>query len=67
VFLACRPLFRELNDPPIITEEIMIRSFGHVPVTRTPPVVSLEAVQRLISETGLEVDFGILNWPSSAV
>ena len=54
VFLACRPLFRELNDPPIITEEIMIRSFGHVPATRTPPVVPLEAVQRLISETGLE-------------
>ncbi len=55
VFLACRPLFCELNDPPIITEEMMIRSFGHVPATRTPPVVSLEAIQRLISEIGLEL------------
>ena len=52
VFLACRP--RELNDPPIITEEIMIGSFGHAPAPRTPPVVPLEAVQRLISETELE-------------
>lgn len=39
VFLACRPLFRELHDAPVVAEAMMIRSFGHVPATCTPPVV----------------------------
>jgi hypothetical protein len=55
VFLACRTLFCELNGPPVITEETMIRSFGYLPATRTPPVVPLEAIQRLIAEIGLNV------------
>lgn len=55
VFLACRPLFRDLHDPPVVTEATMISSFGHVPGTRTPPVVSLESVERLIAAIGLDI------------
>ncbi len=47
VFLVCRPLFRELNDPPILTR--------HVPATRTPPAVSVERVQRLLEEAGVNL------------
>lgn len=54
VFLACRPLFLELTEPPIVTEAIMMRSFGRVPATRTPPVVPPESVRRLLAETGAE-------------
>jgi hypothetical protein len=55
VFLACRSLFRELNNPPVVTEAIMVRSFGYTPATRTPPTVPVEPVQRLIAEAGVDL------------
>lgn len=61
VFLACRPLFCELHDPPVVTEATMISSFGHVPATRTPPVVSLASVERLMAAIGLNIR--LLVWP----
>ena len=40
VFLVCRPLFLDLYDPPVVTEQMMYTAFGRVPGTRTPPKIS---------------------------
>lgn len=55
LFLVCRPVFRELNNPPVVTEAMMIRSFGYTPQTRTPPALPVEPVQRLLVAAGLNV------------
>lgn len=47
VFLSCRPIFLELHNPPVITEEMMFIAFGKVPVTRTPPRISNEEYYKL--------------------
>jgi hypothetical protein len=40
VFLACAADFLELNEPPILTDEAMLKIFGRVPPTLTPPSIS---------------------------
>jgi hypothetical protein len=40
VFLACAADFLELNVPPILTGEAMLKIFGRVPPTLTPPSIS---------------------------
>ena len=52
VFLACKPIFLELNDPPVLTEDIMLQIFGRIPGTRNPPAISDLEVQRLGKQTG---------------
>lgn len=50
VFLACKPLFRELQAPPLITHEQMVHIFGRVPGTQTPPRITrreFTALERL--------------------
>ena len=54
IFLACRPIFRELTDPPIVTEQMLMRSFGRIPATRTPPVVPIDSIRHLMAEVGAE-------------
>jgi hypothetical protein len=49
VFLATEPLFLELSQPPIVTEEMLIQAFGRVPNTLTPPAVSESHVERLLT------------------
>jgi hypothetical protein len=50
-FLACKPLFLELNNPPIITPGEMLRIFQKIPATRTPPTISEDAFQELLKLT----------------
>ncbi len=47
VFLACKPQFLELCNPPIITEEKMYAAFNRIPGTQNPPVISLEEFEKL--------------------
>ena len=47
VFLACKPQFLELYNPPIITEEIMYMAFNRIPGTQNPPAISLEEFEKL--------------------
>jgi hypothetical protein len=47
VFLACKPQFLELYNPPIITEEIMCAAFKRIPGTQNPPTISIEEFERL--------------------
>jgi hypothetical protein len=40
VFLACEGNFLKLNEPPILMDEAMLKIFGRVPPTLTPPPIS---------------------------
>ena len=54
VFLACQPLFRELHDPPVVTREMLIKVFGRIPGTQTPPRISDGQYGDLIALAGIE-------------
>lgn len=47
VFLACKPQFLELYNPPIITEEIMCQAFNRIPGTQNPPAILPEEFEKL--------------------
>jgi hypothetical protein len=47
VFLACKPQFLELYNPPIITEEIMCKAFNRIPGTQNPPAILPEEFEKL--------------------
>ena len=53
VFLACKPQFLELYNPPIITEEIMFTAFNRIPGTQNPPAISLDEFEKLKRLCGL--------------
>ena len=52
VFLVCRPLFVELYDPPVLTRQFLIETFGKIPMTRNPPSISEQAYERLAGRAG---------------
>lgn len=45
-FLACKPQFLELYNPPIITEEMMYAAFNRIPGTQNPPAISREEFEK---------------------
>jgi hypothetical protein len=47
-FLACDVIFRELRDPPIVTDTVLRGAFGRVPGTQNPPRVSRSEVLALV-------------------
>jgi hypothetical protein len=49
VFHICENIFRELNSPPLITEEMMKAIFGRIPGTRNPPAITNEQYERLLA------------------
>jgi hypothetical protein len=49
VFLACKSQFMNLHNPPIITDEIMHKTFNRVPGTQNPPSISPEELNKLKS------------------
>ena len=53
VFLVCRPLFLELDDPPVLTRRFMLQTFGRVPATRNPPRISVQEYQNLAAQAGV--------------
>jgi hypothetical protein len=49
VFHICsKELYCELENPPIVTEQMMIEVFGYIPATRNPPSISENAVSRFL-------------------
>ena len=55
VFLACKTIFLKLNDPPILTDEMMYDTFGRIPGTRNPPAISDCEFQKLIQRVGISI------------
>jgi hypothetical protein len=53
VFHICRALYCELDNPPAITEAMMMKIFGKSPATRNPPTISEIAVNRFL-EIGMK-------------
>ena len=53
VFLACKPKFLELDNPPIITEGIMYTAFNRIPGTQNPPAISVEEFEKLKHVCGI--------------
>jgi len=47
IFLACTADYRELDEPPIVTDDMLRVAFGRVPGTQNPPSVRLEDLQTL--------------------
>jgi hypothetical protein len=50
-FLACKADYLELYNPPILTDGFMLETFGRIPPTLTPPPISEEQFEALISST----------------
>jgi len=46
-FIITKPIFRELRQPPILTEEAMTDIFGKVPNTRNPNIIQLQEFKAL--------------------
>ena len=52
-FLICKPVFKELYEPPLITDDTMLKVFGKIPLTRNPPKISIEHYELLKAECGI--------------
>lgn len=39
-FLICKPMFLELHNPPVLTDETLLEIFAKIPATRNPPKIS---------------------------
>lgn len=52
-FLVCHDLFKELADPPVISERVMTRAFNRIPVTRTPPRILPQELRSLVEQLGI--------------
>jgi len=51
VLLVCQPLFLELQFPPLVTRDEILRIFGRIPGTQTPPRITaheFSALSRLV-------------------
>jgi hypothetical protein len=55
VFLVTQALFRELHEPPVVTEEMMEEAFGRVPGLLTPPGYPEDRVRRLLELAGVAI------------
>jgi hypothetical protein len=49
VFLVCKKIFVELNNPPILLLKDLNKIFGRVPVTRTPPEIKRSEYKKILT------------------
>lgn len=52
-FIITKPIFRELTDPPILTDDDMKKVFGRVPNTRNPNKITKEQFKELAKYAGI--------------
>lgn len=48
-YLICKPIYKELNNPIVITEEMMKSIFGKPRGTETPPTITLENLNDILT------------------
>lgn len=53
-FLACKSQFKELYDPPVITDELMRQVFGRIPGTQNPGEITNEEFNALSQECSID-------------
>ena len=49
VFLVCKKIFVELRKPPIFSIKDLVKIFGRVPVTRTPPEITRNEYKKILT------------------
>lgn len=49
VFLVCKKIFIELNNPPILSIKDLTKIFKKVPVTRTPPEITKNEYKKILT------------------
>jgi hypothetical protein len=54
VFLVTDALFRDVEDPPVVTDEMLMDTFGRMPGTQNPPVIARDQGLRLLELAGAE-------------
>src|SRR5579871_3623807 len=54
VFLVSDALFRDLENPPVVTDRMLMDAFGRIPGTQNPPGVAREQALRLLELAGVE-------------
>ena len=52
-FLVCRTLYKELDNPPVISERILMKVFNRIPGTRTPPEIKPRELRSLAEQLGI--------------
>lgn len=52
-FLVCTALYRQLDNPPMISPFLMNKVFRRFPVTRNPPQIEPEQLRSLIEQLGV--------------
>jgi hypothetical protein len=55
VFLATDPLHLNMNDPPVVTDEILRTVFGREPGTQNPPQITQAEADQLLDLVGVEL------------
>lgn len=53
MFISTIPIFIDLINPPIITQQMLIQIFGRVPPTRTPPAILAREAHALFAMVGI--------------
>lgn len=54
-FIITKPLFVDVNNPPILTIQDMTNIFGKVPNTRNPNIINKEQLKKLATYAGLDL------------
>ena len=55
VFIVSRARYLNVSQPPIVTDDMLVEVFGEVPVTRTPPRIDDEAIDKLCELCSVEL------------
>lgn len=51
--LVCDDLYKELDNPPVISERILMKVFNRIPGTRTPPEIKPHELRSLVEQLGI--------------
>lgn len=52
-FLVCKALYKALKCPPIISDQVMLKAFKSIPVTRNPPTIAARQLRLLVEHLGI--------------
>ena len=55
VFIRTQALFCEIHHPPVVTNEMLVKVFGKILHTQTPPTLTEKQLEELLQGVGVEL------------